>query len=292
MRQGTLFETPPKPRPVNVATVPLRSPFRYPGGKTWLVPHIRRWLLSQPAKPRRLVEPFAGGAIVGLTAAFEDLVDTVLLVELDEDVASVWRTMLDGDAEWLAERITTFDLSEASVKQELARPAPSVRDRAFQTLLRNRVNRGGILAPGSSILKYGEAGRGIRSRWYPGTLKRRVLDIDRVKARLEFRLGDGLDAMQQEGSDPASVFFIDPPYTAAGKRAGSRLYKHSELDHRQLFEIAASLAGDFLITYDNEPEILDLAKTHGFDTELVPMKNTHHAPMTELLIGRDLGWAR
>lgn len=26
---------------VNVASVPQRSPFRYPGGKTWLVPHIR-----------------------------------------------------------------------------------------------------------------------------------------------------------------------------------------------------------------------------------------------------------
>jgi hypothetical protein len=27
-------------KPVNVAAVPLRSPFRYPGGKTWLVPRM------------------------------------------------------------------------------------------------------------------------------------------------------------------------------------------------------------------------------------------------------------
>ena len=27
---------------INVASVPHRSPFRYPGGKTWLVPHVRR----------------------------------------------------------------------------------------------------------------------------------------------------------------------------------------------------------------------------------------------------------
>ncbi|MBN2594284.1 MAG: hypothetical protein JXA81_12320, partial [Sedimentisphaerales bacterium] len=31
---------------VNVASVPLRSPFRYPGGKTWLVPYVRQWLSS------------------------------------------------------------------------------------------------------------------------------------------------------------------------------------------------------------------------------------------------------
>jgi DNA adenine methylase len=58
---------------VNVASVPLRSPFRYPGGKTWLVPRIRRWLASLPSKPDEFVEPFTGGGIVGLTVAFEDL---------------------------------------------------------------------------------------------------------------------------------------------------------------------------------------------------------------------------
>jgi hypothetical protein len=48
-------------RPVNVASVPQRSPFRYPGGKTWLVPYIRDWLGAKKKTPSRLVEPFAGG---------------------------------------------------------------------------------------------------------------------------------------------------------------------------------------------------------------------------------------
>jgi len=29
---------------INVASVPQRSPFRYPGGKTWLIPTVRQWL--------------------------------------------------------------------------------------------------------------------------------------------------------------------------------------------------------------------------------------------------------
>ena len=41
---------------VNVATVPQRSPLRYPGGKTWLIPHIREWL--QHTRPEILIEPF------------------------------------------------------------------------------------------------------------------------------------------------------------------------------------------------------------------------------------------
>ncbi len=46
------------------------------------------------------------------------------------------------------------------------------------------------------------------------------------------------------------------------------------------------------MTYDNTPEVYALAREHGFDTHIVLMKNTHHAEMTELLIGRDLEWAR
>src|SRR3989304_5612529 len=82
-------------RIVNVASVPQRSPFRYPGGKTWLVPRIRQWLGSLPAKPAKLIEPFAGGAIVGLTAAFEQLTDLVILVERDEQVAAVWHPIIN-----------------------------------------------------------------------------------------------------------------------------------------------------------------------------------------------------
>src|SRR5215203_692100 len=90
-------------RIVNVATVPMRSPFRYPGGKTWLVPRLRQWLLSKDPRPSELIEPFAGGGIVSLTAAFEGLAEHVTMVELDDQVAAVWEVMLNGHGEELAE---------------------------------------------------------------------------------------------------------------------------------------------------------------------------------------------
>src|SRR5437016_2320426 len=74
---------------VNVASVSKLSPFRYPGGKTWLIPHVRRCLLSRTPSPSELIEPFAGGAIVGLTAAFERLADSGVLIEKD---VAVWHT--------------------------------------------------------------------------------------------------------------------------------------------------------------------------------------------------------
>jgi DNA adenine methylase len=74
--QLSLFNPPPD-QIINVSMVNHRSPFRYPGGKTWLIPRIFQWLGFREKKPTELIEPFAGGAIVGLTTAFEKLADHV-----------------------------------------------------------------------------------------------------------------------------------------------------------------------------------------------------------------------
>lgn len=285
-------EAPPPSRVVNVAQIPQRSPFRYPGGKTWLVPHIRSWLRNIK-KPRNFVEPFVGGGIVSLTVAFEDLADHVVMVELDKEIASLWQTILSDDNEWLAERVLDFDLSTESVREELAKNPASVRERGFQTLIKNRTYHGGILAPGSGVLKYGENGKGISSRWYPQTLAKRILNIARVRNKITFINGDGFEAIRQYGPQKTAAFFIDPPYTAGknGKRAGKRLYTHFELDHDALFLRAENIKGSLLMTYDNAEEVVQMAHRHGFTTGLISMMNTHHATMQELIIGHDLSWA-
>jgi len=46
------------------------------------------------------------------------------------------------------------------------------------------------------------------------------------------------------------------------------------------------------MTYENCEEMQAHAGRHGFDFEPISMQNRHHAKLTELLIGRDLGWLR
>lgn len=289
--QYELFSNAAQEAIVNVASVPQRSPFRYPGGKTWLVPRLRQWLASQSSKPRVFVEPFAGGGISSLTVAFENLADEIVMAELDDDVAAVWQAILGPDNERLAARIVSFSMTAACVEDELSRTSKTTLDRAFQTILRNRVNRGGILAPGVGRIKEGENGRGISSRWYPQTLANRIRAIAQVAPKMRFVCGDGLRLLEDYADRADAVSFVDPPYTAGGKRAGARLYAHSELDHDALFCAAARLSGDFLLTYDNAEDVRGLAARHGLAVLAVPMKSTHHAAMTELLIGRNLGWA-
>lgn len=209
--QMSLFDAQETDHIVNVASVPKRSPFRYPGGKTWLIPRIRRWLASLECTPSVLVEPFAGGAIVGLTSAFEQLAEKVVLVELDDEVSAVWKTILEGDSEWLARRILSFDLTEENMRNELSGKESSVEYKAFRTILKNRTHHGGILAPGSGLIKFGENGKGIRSRWYPDTLARRIRLVARIKDRISIVKGDGIDVIQQYSKKKNAVFFIDPP---------------------------------------------------------------------------------
>ncbi|MGI8991065.1 MAG: hypothetical protein ACR2I2_15990 [Bryobacteraceae bacterium] len=145
-------------------------------------------------------------------AAFERLTQSVTLVEKDEDVAAVWRTILNArNGPWLADRIAQFQFSPETVKAELATPRWKLnnRERAFKTLLRNRVQRGGILAPGAGLIKMGENGRGMASRWYPGTLSKRILDICDiwVRSRTSFREGDGLETIGRN-ADREDVTFL------------------------------------------------------------------------------------
>lgn len=292
MYQAKLFEEEQHRQIVNVASVPQRSPFRYPGGKTWLIPRIRQWFASMPTKPAELVEPFAGGASVGLAVAFEQLAQHVTLIERDEQVAAVWQTILEGDVAWLAQKIVSFDLTLASAKQLLNKVDLTQQEQALRTILKNRVNRGGILAPGAGMLKEGENGKGLASRWYPKTLEQRILAIAARKKHIRFIQGDGLALLEEYAQREDTAYFIDPPYTVGSKKAGSRLYTHSEIDHERLFAMANSLRGDFLMTYDNDEQVRQLARKYSFDQEAIAMKNTHHAEMTELLIGRDLSWLR
>jgi DNA adenine methylase len=287
VKQLKLFEMETTLKPVNVASVRQRSPFRYPGGKTWFVPYAVRWL-KQFENDITYIEPFAGGGIVGLTCAFEGFAKDVILVEKDDNIAAVWQAILGKDGKWLSRHILEFELTRENVETVFAKKTVILREKAFEVFLRNRLQHGGILAGGAGLVKHGENGKGLASRWYPGTLSQRIEDIVAIKDKISFIHGDGFEIIEQNVHNKKAVFFIDPPYVKAARR----LYRYFDVDHQRLFSLAAQIKGDFLMTYDEADEIIDLAARHHFEVERVPMKTTLHYQKYELVIGRDLRWLR
>ena len=272
---------------INVASVPQRSPFRYPGGKTWLIPVVRKWLRQDGKSVERLFEPFVGGGIVSLTAAFERMAENIFMYEIDDEISAVWYSILNGKNKWLADKILTFDLTSDNVKIELNNPEKELQDIAFCTILKNRVYHGGILAKGSGMIKNGENGKGITSRWYPRTLHDRIVAIGHYKEKIFFSSGDAFDILEQNKDDVNAYFFIDPPYTVAGKR----LYTHFAIDHEKLFMLTARLKGKYMLTYDNTPEIRQLADKYNLQYRTIPMKTTLHYEKHEIIISDNFnGW--
>jgi DNA adenine methylase len=180
-------------------------------------------------------------------AIIHHLAMSLPMLEMDEGVATVWQAILNGGAEWLGDAMMGFQLMPESARSAIAQADESLECRAFATIIKNRVNRGGILANGASFIKNGENGKGITSRWYPETLRGRILEIAQVKDRIDFIEGDGFEVCEKNASRDDVVYFIDPPYRAAGQR----LYRYSEIDHEALFDLAHRLQGSFLMTYSN-----------------------------------------
>lgn len=267
---------------INVASVPQRSPFRYAGGKTWLVPTIRKWLTGGV---RLLVEPFCGGGSVGITSAAENLAHSVLMVEKDEEVAAVWEVIL-SDGEWLANRILSFQMTRDNVIEVISNEPSDIKELAFRTIIKNRTFHGGILAKGAGLIKQGENGKGLKSRWYPQTIARRIRDIAANKDKISFVCGDAFDYLSSEEYGEDTYFFIDPPYYVAGKR----LYTLSDINHEELFDCVSKLKSHYLLTYDNNEYILSLVKKHNLEWRTIPMQTTHLVQKEELLISDNFDW--
>jgi DNA adenine methylase len=234
------------------------------------------------------LEPFAGGAIASMTVAFERLAGHVVMAETDEGVSAVWKTILNGQGEWLAQEILGFELTAANVRKALEEDGNgsgvSLRQRAFLTLLRNRVQRGGIMADGAGLVKNGENGRGLSSRWYPQTLARRIREINMNLDRISFHVGDGFALIDEYLAEDNAAFYVDPPYMKAARR----LYRNWQVDHRRLFEKMAAVSGSFLMSYDNAPEIHDMAREFGFECRPVPSAPSCKSHRNRLLLGKDL----
>lgn len=268
----------------NVSQVPQYSAFRFPGGKTWFYPFAKSWM--RKLRDKTLIEPFAGGASIGLAAAIENWVRKVILIEIDPDIYSVWKCIFSEHEMELSKLILDFNMDEVNLNERLNMKTNNLTDIAFNILLRNRTNHGGILANGSGKLKFGEGGKGILSRWYPKTLSYRIARIGNHSNKFEILNGDGIKMIEQFSIDSNNIFFIDPPYTIAGKR----LYDYYELDHNQLLYTLHNIGNDFILTYDDSPFIIELIKKYNFKYERILMTTTHHKKKYELMISNQLNW--
>ena len=228
----------------------LKSPLRYPGGKSRAIPKILEQL---PESFSELREPFVGGGSVFINIRQKFPSVKVWINDLNYDLYCFWKIAQANTGE-LAGRITKiknetkngrelFDEFRGSLNKGL-----SDFDRALRFFILNRITFSGTVDSGGySELAY-------HSRFTHSSISR-LLSLEPLLQNVKITNLDYRDVIQEPGNN---VFvFLDPPYLVATK---SRLYGkngdlHLGFDHKQFADDMKNCQHPWLITYDDSAEI-------------------------------------
>jgi DNA adenine methylase len=241
---------------MTMSKVPARylSPLRYPGGKGRLARFVAQLLGHQSPRPRRYVEPFAGGAGVGLRLLVDEHVDEIVINDLNPGIAAFWRAVFE-QPDALLQRTATCEVTIDEWRRQravyLAKPKDDV-ELGFALFFLNRTNRSGIL-DARPIGGYDQSGRWkIDARFDRQGLEARLRALSQYGSRVSVREIDGIDLISEHLGDSEAFIYADPPYL--GK--GDHLYLDTLgwEDHVRLAQLLQR-GGRWFLTYDADPRI-------------------------------------
>jgi DNA adenine methylase len=227
---------------------------------------VRQTLELNNLKPALYVEPFIGGASVGLQLLQFNLVEKVVFMDLDPWVASFWRTLF-FDTDWLIDKIKNTKIT-LNIWKELKVSKPrSIREQAWTCFYLNRTSFSGILEEKAGPLggRQQKSEYKIDCRFPRETLIKRVLQAaafkDKVYGVWNCSWEDGIARIksgQKSKKLPSQnvFYYLDPPFFDEAE-ALYRFY-FLEKDHIQLRDFLLSFNDNWLLSYDLSEQVKTL----------------------------------
>jgi DNA adenine methylase len=214
-------------------------------------------MASQPTKPTRYVEPFAGGAGVGLRLLFDEYADEIVLNDLNTGIVAFWRCVF-GEAETLLERLEAADVTVEEWHRQHAvyeNKDADVADLGFATFFLNRTNRSGILdaRPIGGLEQTGKWG--IDARFDKKMLAQRIKRLSAYASRVTVCEEDGIKFLEEYLKDDGVFAYADPPYLVHGSDLYLDTLKWE--DHESLAKLLQAHEGGWFLTYDADPRVID-----------------------------------
>jgi len=266
-----------------VCTTPIKTPLRYPGGKSRAIPLLAR-LLPQTFDEYR--EPMVGGGSMFLHIRQKYPHVRVWINDLNPEVTCFWQAVRDNVRQ-LVQEIHRFCRDEDDGRQLFATlKALSPEElppfsRAARFFILNRIGFSGTVECG------GYSERAFRERLTATALER----LNMVASLLQTVRITNLDYSELLTDGDREVFtFLDPPYL---KATSSRLYGrngilHTTYDHQRLATHLQHCRHRWLVTYDDSPAIRNnLAFAWIYTWELQYGMNNYrrsHAPRGQELL--------
>lgn len=284
----------------------LYSPLRYPGGKGKLAPFMGLMIKKMNIKNGTYIEPFAGGAGVALMLLMEGYVDDIVINDYDKAIYSVWRAII-SESENLVDRIlyTPVTIDEWKKQKEIytKQNKKYSLDLAFATFFLNRTNRSGILK-GGPIGGIEQTGNyGIDARYNAERLIERIRAIAKYKKHIKVYNKEIVRFIENILPDYGqnTLTYFDPPYF----NKGPELYKNffNKEDHAKIAQLILNgVPGNWIITYDDTPEIIELYKQQcirrydlnysvantGKSSEVIIFNNNKFCPTNQELLNQEI----
>jgi len=236
------------------------SPLRYPGGKAKIANFLKLVLIENDLLGLDYVEPYAGGASVGLALLVEDYASHIHINDINAGVYAFWNSVLT-ETDALCELIerTPVTVDEWRRQREIHRdPAASGFELAFATFFLNRTNRSGIIS-GGVIGGLDQTGPWkIDARYNKGELVQRIRKVARFRNRISLTNDDATAMLHSwnVNSGSGAVLYLDPPYYVKGGDLYDNFYSHE--DHLLVASLVANLPHPWIVSYDAAPAIIDM----------------------------------
>lgn len=239
------------------------TPLRYPGGKAKLAAYVKRLMKVNRLLDGEYVEPYAGGAAIGLELLFHEYVSRIHINDVSRPVYAFWRSVLDHTDELCRmirdtpRTVATWDVEKKILSNEADYDILSV---GFAAFFFNRTNRSGIFNAGIIGGRDQTGPWKIDARFNVEELIARIEAIAKMRSRINLTDLDAIKFLKRgvKKWPGKTLIYLDPPYYVKGRDLYYHFYKHE--DHQQVARFVQDeiTIQNWIVSYDNVPEIREL----------------------------------
>jgi DNA adenine methylase len=233
---------------------PIKSPLRYPGGKSKVTDLLLPFI---PLDIREFREPFIGGGSVFLAVKnlFQNRIERYWINDINVDLYLFWK-YAQNNIDNLASAVIKVRENYQDGKElyNYLKNQDNINsefDIAVRFFIMNRITFSGIMDSG------GYSQQAFEKRFTESSIER-LKSVSNCLSQVNITCADYEDLLMQDGKE---VFlFLDPPYFKAVK---SKLYGlkgdlHTSFDHQRFADNLQKCQHRWLLTYDDCPEVREL----------------------------------
>ncbi len=238
------------------------SPLRYPGGKGKVADYFKQVFKDNFLYDGVYIEPYAGGASVGLSLLFNEYASKIVINDIDRSIFSFWHSVLNKTDELcklIHDTPVNIDTWERQRLVQKEKQRLSLLKVGFSTFYLNRTNRSGIITAGMIGGRQQSGEWKIDARYNKINLINRIERIAQYKDKIELHNSDAVQLVKslRKTLPEKSLFYFDPPYYVKGKDLYLNYYQ--DTDHQDIAkEINKVDKQMWIVTYDDVNQIRKL----------------------------------